>query len=76
MAEQCLNGSEIGPAFDELCVRAAKLAAEGVVHAHPALLARASQLEGFPTIFIGTTKFEGSDHSTEKLLAAIEQTKI
>ena len=34
-----------GPAFDELCVRAAKLAAEGVVHAHPALLARASQLE-------------------------------
>ena len=38
--------------------------------------ARASQLEGFPTIFIGTTKFEGSDHSSEKLLAAIEQTKI
>lgn len=38
--------------------------------------ARASQLEGFPTIFIGTTKFEGSDHTTEKLLAAIEQTKI
>jgi uncharacterized membrane protein/predicted DsbA family dithiol-disulfide isomerase len=38
--------------------------------------ARASQLDGFPTIYIGTTKFEGSDHSTEKLLAAIEQSKI
>ncbi|HUS32140.1 MAG TPA: vitamin K epoxide reductase family protein [Kofleriaceae bacterium] len=35
--------------------------------------ARAAQLEGFPTIFIGTQKFEGSDHSSEKLLAAIER---
>ena len=35
--------------------------------------ARAADLEGFPTIFIGTQKFEGSDHSTEKLLAAIEK---
>jgi predicted DsbA family dithiol-disulfide isomerase len=38
--------------------------------------ARAADLEGFPTIFIGTQKFEGSDHTPEKLLAAIEQTKI
>jgi hypothetical protein len=34
-----------GPAFDDLCIPAAKLVAEGAVHAHPALLARASQLE-------------------------------
>src|SRR6266508_6769400 len=38
-----------GPAFDDLCVRAAKLAAEGAVHAHPALLARASQLQRWRT---------------------------
>ena len=38
--------------------------------------ARAADLEGFPTIFIGTKKFEGSDHTPEKLLAAIEQTRI
>jgi uncharacterized membrane protein/predicted DsbA family dithiol-disulfide isomerase len=34
--------------------------------------ARAANLEGFPTIYIGTQTFEGSDHSTAKLLAAIE----
>jgi predicted DsbA family dithiol-disulfide isomerase/uncharacterized membrane protein len=38
--------------------------------------ARAADLDGFPTIYIGTQKFEGSDHSTDKLLAAIDQTKI
>ena len=38
--------------------------------------AQAAELEGFPTIFIGTQKFEGSDHSSDKLFAAIEQTKI
>lgn len=34
--------------------------------------ARAANLEGFPTIYIGTQKFEGSDHTPAKLLAAIE----
>ena len=34
--------------------------------------ARAASLNGFPTIFIGTQKFEGSNHTTEQLLAAIE----
>lgn len=34
--------------------------------------ARAANLEGFPTIYIGTEKFEGSDHTPAKLLAAIE----
>jgi uncharacterized membrane protein/predicted DsbA family dithiol-disulfide isomerase len=35
--------------------------------------ARAADLEGFPTIYIGTQKFEGSDHTPAKLLAAIEK---
>jgi uncharacterized membrane protein/predicted DsbA family dithiol-disulfide isomerase len=34
--------------------------------------ARAADLDGFPTIYIGTQKFEGSDHTPAKLLAAIE----
>ncbi len=33
-----------GAAFDEICVRVERLAAEGAMHAHPALIARASQL--------------------------------
>ena len=32
--------------------------------------ARAAELEGFPTIFIGTQKFEGSDHTAAKLARA------
>jgi predicted DsbA family dithiol-disulfide isomerase/uncharacterized membrane protein len=35
--------------------------------------ARAANLNGFPTIYIGTQKFEGSDHSPDQLLAAIER---
>lgn len=35
--------------------------------------ARAAGLDGFPTIFIGTQRFEGSNHSTATLLAAIER---
>ncbi len=35
--------------------------------------ARAAGLEGFPTIFIGTKRFEGSNHTTAALLAAIER---
>ncbi|NVB81469.1 MAG: thioredoxin domain-containing protein [Kofleriaceae bacterium] len=35
--------------------------------------ARAAGLEGFPPIFIGTQRFEGSDHSAATLLAAIER---
>ena len=35
--------------------------------------AQAANLEGFPTIYIGTQKFEGSDHEPEVLLAAIER---
>ena len=36
--------------------------------------AHAANLEGFPTIFIGAQKLEGSGHTTEALLAAIERT--
>lgn len=36
--------------------------------------AREANLNGFPTIYIGTHKFEGADHSTDALLAAIERT--
>ncbi len=35
--------------------------------------ARAADLNGFPTIFIGHQKFEGSDHTADALLAAIER---
>jgi protein-disulfide isomerase len=35
--------------------------------------AKAAKLNGFPTIFIGAQKFEGSDHTSEVLLAAIER---
>jgi 2-hydroxychromene-2-carboxylate isomerase len=34
--------------------------------------AKAAGLEGFPTIYIGKRKFEGSDHAPATLLAAIE----
>jgi len=34
---------------------------------------RAAQLNGLPTIYIGTRKFEGSEHSADALLAAIER---
>jgi uncharacterized membrane protein/protein-disulfide isomerase len=36
-------------------------------------MADADKLNGLPTIYIGTQKFEGSDHSSDKLLAAIER---
>ena len=36
--------------------------------------ARAANLQGFPTIYIGTKKFEGADHTIDALLAAIEKT--
>lgn len=36
-------------------------------------MADAAKLEGLPTIYIGTQKFEGSDHSADKLLAAIDR---
>lgn len=36
--------------------------------------ARAADLNGFPTIFIGKQKFEGAGHTTDALLAAIERT--
>jgi uncharacterized membrane protein/predicted DsbA family dithiol-disulfide isomerase len=35
--------------------------------------ARAANLNGFPTIYIGKQKFEGSDHTSDALLAAIER---
>jgi len=35
--------------------------------------ARAADLKGFPTIFIGKQKFEGSNHTSEDLYAAIER---
>jgi uncharacterized membrane protein/predicted DsbA family dithiol-disulfide isomerase len=35
---------------------------------------RESGLRGLPTVFIGAHKFQGSDHTTETLLAAIERT--
>ncbi len=36
-------------------------------------MADAAALDGLPTIYIGTQKFEGSDHSTRTLLAAIDR---
>jgi hypothetical protein len=38
--------------------------------------ARAADLDGFPTIYIGTEKFEGSDHTVAKLSAAIEPASL
>jgi uncharacterized membrane protein/predicted DsbA family dithiol-disulfide isomerase len=35
---------------------------------------RDAKLNGLPTVFIGPHKFQGSDHTTETLLAAIERT--
>lgn len=35
--------------------------------------AHAANLDGFPTIYIGTQKLEGSNHSPDQLLAAIER---
>jgi uncharacterized membrane protein/protein-disulfide isomerase len=35
--------------------------------------AKAANLNGLPTIFIGTKRFDGSDHSPDALLAAIER---
>lgn len=37
--------------------------------------AKAANLNGFPTIFIGAQKFEGANHSADTLLAAIEQAR-
>jgi predicted DsbA family dithiol-disulfide isomerase len=37
--------------------------------------AKAANLNGFPTIFIGAQKFEGSDHTPDVLLAAIERAR-
>src|SRR5262249_49537695 len=35
--------------------------------------ANTAKLDGFPTIFIGSQKFEGAGHTAETLLAAIER---